>query len=111
VTFLGRSGAAAHRRVRVPAATCATTTRALERPTDGAARPAWRSATRSTTAVAVFVTVVLVGQHSLHNREEKIMSERDGYGPVVPCWVAATPPDPGFGASTVNQPVVASREA
>jgi hypothetical protein len=32
------------------------------------------------------------------------MSERDGYGPVVPCWVAATPPDPGFGASTVNQP-------
>jgi hypothetical protein len=39
------------------------------------------------------------------------MSERNGYGPVVPCWVAATPPDPGVGASTVSQLVMASREA
>jgi hypothetical protein len=39
------------------------------------------------------------------------MSERGGYGPVVPCWVAATPPDPGVGASTVSQLVVASGEA
>jgi hypothetical protein len=36
------------------------------------------------------------------------MSERDGYGPVVPWWVAAPPPDPGGGASTVSQLVVAS---
>jgi hypothetical protein len=43
--------------------------------------------------------------------EDKIMSERDGYGLVVPWWVAATPPDPGVGASTVSQLVVASREA
>jgi hypothetical protein len=39
------------------------------------------------------------------------MSERDCFGPVVPFWVAATPPDPGVGASTVSQLVVASREA
>ena len=56
-----------------------------------------------------FVPTVPVG-HTLYTTEEdKIMSERDGYGPVVPWWVAAPPPDPGGGASTVSQLVVASR--
>ena len=41
-----------------------------------------------------FVPTVPVG-HTLYTTEEdKIMSERDGYGPVVPWWVAATRPTP-----------------
>jgi hypothetical protein len=46
------TGSKRHRRVRLPTATSATTARALDLPADRAARPAWRSATRSTTAVA-----------------------------------------------------------
>jgi hypothetical protein len=50
--------------------------------------------------------------HTLYTTEEdKIMSARDGYGPVALWWVAATPSDPGVGASTVSQLVVASRVA
>jgi hypothetical protein len=39
------------------------------------------------------------------------MSERDGYEPGAPCWVAAAPPDPGGAASTVSQLVIASQGA
>ena len=39
------------------------------------------------------------------------MSERDGYEPGVPCWVAAAPPDPGGAASTVSRLAVASQGA
>jgi hypothetical protein len=39
------------------------------------------------------------------------MSERDGYQPGVPCWVAAAPPDPGGAAFTVSQLVIASQGA
>jgi hypothetical protein len=49
--------------------------------------------------------------HTLYTTEEMIMGERDGYGPVALWWVAATPSDPGVGASTMSQLVVASRVA
>jgi hypothetical protein len=50
--------------------------------------------------------------HTLYTtEEEKIMSERDGYGPVARAGSRRPQPDPGVGASTVSQLVVASREA
>ena len=39
------------------------------------------------------------------------MSERDGYGPGVPCWVGAAPPHPGGAASMVSRLMVASQGA
>jgi hypothetical protein len=80
--------------------------------------------TRSTNAVADDESGSVGRSHSLDDREERKMSDRDGYElgvPVpeartqtrkrLPYWVTAALPDPGVAASAASQLVIASQGA